>query len=644
MYQVSEEYKKLINEEVGRQPHSMIIVDDVAYHSDTIKTTPQIIHQAESFIGGFPAKKCKFEIYNFDNTIDLHGKEVAVFRGLVLDEGTTTEPIIEWVPMGVFTATDDNIQVDDSGLVVSFDGMDRSVSFDVPYSTQLDWEEETWTGLDIISELCDSLKVPLETTDFEFASYVFSKKPNFPNPSSAREVISRMAELGGEIAYISREGGLVFSKPTPTGVTITRKKYEKLSNKIEVFGAINQISLGHKDYEDAMLEPFEVENPITWRIDDNAYVDLIREEMITDVAKRIIGMSITPFELVGCVDDFLFDINDIVTIEAKDGTLFDTTILEIESTSRIKSTLRASVQSLEPIAVDLAGSKAQMINQVRFEVDHNLNEIRGTVRETQDAVDASTELVSQLRLSVNNLTTSFEIKGGNNLIPNSMGQFGLEDTFEVSGHLTYAGENVNLRNTTFSSMYFGGINNIIERIGAVPLVVNTTYSLTFKYSNTQGNRLLVEIDYGDGWISVLDTSDESSLSESVVVFNAINNFKYRVTNSYVDNTRGGFITDLTCVTGDTRQDWQPAAGELYGGGVLINYQGITVNSTVSNIITQINNAGFSILDRNNLARSIVEINNQLVKLTNTTVDGDFKIVNLTFQKQIINGNELYLIF
>ena len=46
------------------------------------------------------------------------------------------------------------------------------------------------------------------------------------------------------------------------------------------------------------------EDRVTYKIDDNPFVDLYRQEMIADISANIIGRTLIPFQLENFVDGF----------------------------------------------------------------------------------------------------------------------------------------------------------------------------------------------------------------------------------------------------------------------------------------------------------------------------------------------------
>lgn len=395
MYAISNDYKNLVENSLSLSPKSKIVVDNVEYSGTFLKTYPKISHKTSLMIGGFPTKTCSFEIYNINNNLDFEGKEITVYRGLDIN-GTT-----EWIPQGIFIATSDKITTNISTKTISFNNIqDKSQLFDKAYFSNLSWENNsTHTGLEIVQEICNNLGVALEITTFNWYNYNF-KQPNFKSNTTYREVISRLAEIGGCIACISRTGGLIIKSQNIAENSISRKRYGKLT-KEKKFGNINVIVLGKNGIDDDIVYPNpQPTNIIEWKINDNPFVDLYREEMIEKVANYIIGQSIIPFELIDFVDGFYLDLNDVIQVSDKNNNIFDAVILNYESTSRIKSSIGAETQNKSISNYNLAGSNKTTINDLRLEADYNKNQIQAVVNEQSN----QSAQLSQLQITDNMIT------------------------------------------------------------------------------------------------------------------------------------------------------------------------------------------------------------------------------------------------
>ena len=391
MYAISNSYKNLIESSLSLSPKSKIIVDNVEYTGAVLKSYPKISHKTSNMIGGFPTKTCSFEIYDINNNLDFEGKEITVYRGLDIN-GTT-----EWIPQGIFIPTADKITTNISTKTISFNNIqDKSQLFDSVYTTNLTWlDGSKHTGLEIVQDICNTLGITLETTSFNWYDYNF-KQPNFPSNITYREVINRLAEIGGSIAYISRTGGLVIKGQNTTGHSVARSRYGKLS-KEKQFGPVNVVVLGKDGVDDDIVYPSTLpSNVVEWKILDNPFVDLYREEMIENVANYIIGQSIIPFELTDFVDGFYLDLNDMVQVTDKNGNTFNATLLNYESTSRIKSTVSAETQNNTITNYNLAGSNKETVRQVKNEVDHINGTITQIVSEIGDRSEKTTTITQDI--------------------------------------------------------------------------------------------------------------------------------------------------------------------------------------------------------------------------------------------------------
>lgn len=399
MYAASTSYKNYIASSRVRVPKSKIVVGNATYTGQQyLKTYPKISHSNSKMIGGFPAKSCEFEIYNLDGSIDLNGKEVSVYRGLEINGSVT------WIPLGLFTAKDEDITNNKTARSISFKGTDRAVLFDCAYGGSLTYP--TTLGA-FVKEICQRHGVALETATFPMSTFKLTEAPNMNASVTDRELISRAAELGGCIAQISRTGGLRISKPVSTGIQIGKARY-KAASKEPKFGVINSLVFGHDGYDDDITYPsIAPENLCQWRIDDNPFIDKTRESSIKTVAAQIFGMSIMPFQITDCIDDYIFDLNDTISVQDKDGTYFTATVLQIETTARIRSKLSAEAQTVRKTDYKMAGSVMQTLKKVQLQVDHQNLSIQTLVQDVS-GLSGEVSTLKQTASSIQSKVTKIE--------------------------------------------------------------------------------------------------------------------------------------------------------------------------------------------------------------------------------------------
>lgn len=381
-----------------RKPRSKIVVDGVTYTGlEHLVTYPKITHETDKMIGGFPAKTCEFEIYNLDGNLNLNGKEVQVYRGLDISDEKTV-----WVPMGLFYADGDDVVNNSTKRTIQFKGTDRTRLFDSPFkNVYANGVVPVNTNLaNIVIKICAAHKLTIDpSTEKNILSYVLKNDTGTPEGTTDRQVIAWIAELSGCIPIISRDGNyLVFTRPKytervsisgnvySTGSYAQKTRYKSLTAEPQ-FGAINSISFGHADYDDAYVyqdESVGEDSICEWPINDNALAENEKEDIAPLVYAKIKGMSIIPFTLTDFIDDYLFDINDGILIQKKDGTTFTSYVLGMSTSSRIRSGFKAGTQDTTAADRSLAGSVKNDIKKVKLFVDHVNNEITALAQDTNN--------------------------------------------------------------------------------------------------------------------------------------------------------------------------------------------------------------------------------------------------------------------
>lgn len=398
MYPISNEYKNILETTTSLNSRSKIVVDNKEYISE-LKSSPTISHKNSKMIGCFSAKTCSFEIYDENNSLNLEDKEITIYRGVFVNNN------IEWIPQGIFIPRAKDITTNISTKTISLNNIqDRTQLFDRPYVSKLDWSNDaTHTGLEIISEICTNLGLQLESTIFPFSTYNF-KQPNFSEGITYKEVVMRYTEIGGAIATMTMLGKLYIKTQTVTGHTVNRNRYVSLSRE-KMFGPINVVVLGKDGMNDDIVYPETLpDNKIEWKILDNPFVDLYREEMISTVASYIIGQSIVPFSLNDFVDGFYLDCNDVISVNDKNGESFNAVILNYDTSSRIKSNVSADVPTNTTTDYKLAGSSKKTLNQIRLDVDHNTKQIKQVIS-TQNS---QSETINNIKDGLDDLTNQID--------------------------------------------------------------------------------------------------------------------------------------------------------------------------------------------------------------------------------------------
>ena len=364
-------------------PYSKIIVDGVSYLGNVIKTFPKIKHQATNIAGSFPAKTVSFEIYDNNNNLDFQNKEIEVYKGFLINNQ------VEYIKQGTFIPRAENITRNISTKVISFkDVQDRTQLLENTYKSDLNYSNgQTHTGLEIVQEICTKRNITLLNNNFAFANYNFPQ-PNFYETITEREVIARLAEIGGETAFFNYNGYLTIKGQNNSNMTIPRSRYEKISKEKTI--TYNTVVLGKEGIDDDIVYPTNMsENDrVAFKILDNPYVDLIRESIISEVASHIIGLSYIPSELTGFIDGFIFELNDYITVVDRNNTTSKLVIMDYESTSRYKCNAKCKFNiDSQSTNYKIAGSNQQAINSVKFEVNHIDQTVTSVISQTTDTTN-----------------------------------------------------------------------------------------------------------------------------------------------------------------------------------------------------------------------------------------------------------------
>ena len=244
-----------------------------------------------------------------------------------------------------------------------------------------------------------------DTTPFPCCDIIINSAPNIPVGTTERELIRQIAELGGGNAWVNRAGDLCISQPKETTEQIRRRKYTSLSSKEHKYGGINTVVLGKADYDDDIVyqnaEAVAADGVIEWRLENNIFAEADRESFAEYIGDTyIIGLSYTPFEVSGYVDDWYLDPFDVVEIEDKNGEYFQTVILSYDTSDRIKSTIAAGTPGEMLTNYEIAGTTQKKLSYVALQVDHVNNKIESIAVDVSGMQSNILQTAEQIELKV----------------------------------------------------------------------------------------------------------------------------------------------------------------------------------------------------------------------------------------------------
>ena len=378
MYNISGEYKTACKA-LTRQSRTKIVINNITYDgSQYIKDYPKFSHSNDTMIGGFPIKSAEFSLWIKKGSIEIVDKEIKIYRGLLINEE------IEWIPQGVFYAEAEDITTSDTGEYITVKCFDNAKKL----GTKIYKDNNTYplSETNYIKNVISQAGYEVDENVFVESKYMMKQKPNMPETTSSREIISRYAEQRGAIALFSRLGKVQIKKPTEIDFTYLFYQYKKL-NCETTYGPLNQLIIGNKNIENNVIFPSGKQSH-PWNMDDNPFLDLIKQSRREEVYSQIEGQELTPFKLESALDSF--------SVQKKDGSYISLTMLSIETENRLKCKIGACVQNRKDISYNLAGSIKEDIESVKFEVDYNKKQINAAVEKSNDALSQTTNLSIEL--------------------------------------------------------------------------------------------------------------------------------------------------------------------------------------------------------------------------------------------------------
>lgn len=376
MQQVNEAYK-LAALQPTRQTRAKLVVDGVEYIDELI-SHPLISISSDSLIGGFPAKTVSFEMRRVDG-LSLAGKEFSVYRGLSVDGE------YEYVLQGIFKALPEDITINDNGSKISVSAYDRAVEFDIVQTAQPKLTADFTYG-DYIDFILSDMGIVLANTDYPLKNTVMTSLPNADEGVTKRTLLAKFAEIIGCICTVDRNGNLYFSKQQETDYKISDYYGRFLVS--EDIRTVNQISVAtQSDIADDVFYPEAVDNPVTYRITENPFCSPEQTELIKLISENIIGLKTGNYTVEDIVDDYIIDVNDIVTIIGKDNSAYNLPIMSYSSTGRIKATVKAELSEQEQPALER--SLSSKVRSAEIKIDRQNTEIKSKVSKDSLASEIS---------------------------------------------------------------------------------------------------------------------------------------------------------------------------------------------------------------------------------------------------------------
>lgn len=645
-----------------RYQSANVLNDDYIYiRSDTDLQEIEYNDNLDKIIGCFNSRTAKIKIMNpishGNYRYSLIDKDVELFMGYKDDLG------VHYSKKGTFRVKKTDSET--VGIQTNFELQDKSFIFDTTCTLEFSYP---CTRLQVVQLICEHLGIELATPEFWLYDEII-KKQFYNSGSTYREIIRIIAEASCCFAKIGDDDKLHIKFFEKSNYKLIPRVYKKL-NIEDCFGYVNRIVLcetdesGSTDYDviiaenDESIKNFGLSEV---RISNNLVLNEDREKYAPLLLSQLSTFRYYAFSAEMVLGNYLLD-HSVIDLVDKDGSVKPSVIMNLNF--RYNGALKSSIFSPAPSKTKQqypgAGKVGEQIKNVWLNVDkvkgimtslneeiteqntkitkieQSSNEINSKVQEVSSKMEVIKTETADLKMTVNEISSAVQIGGGSNMLQNSVGLYGMDG--------------ITVENNRF---YFKPVTN---------LVVGDTYTLTFKYSNEVNNSVRVLLDNVNEE-EIFTTNQAVGLDEVVYTFIAKDttvqliiemNGVFDTLNGKITNLIGRTISEAGFILTDkelnrsflitdtifrkslTRNDWEPASGEILGTTLSVYYNGIEVSSINADIKTKINNMGFIVT--NNYDQIVLSVTKDFILLTNTKIDGDLYIKTTYFKEITINGD------
>ncbi len=565
--------------------------DEFVYiYSSTDLQEVEINDNLEKIFGCFNAKTAKIKIMNpiSENSMfryNISDKDVEIYLGH--EENDT----FVYQKKGTYKVKSPSNKTVSNNT--TFDLQDLSIVLDQPCDMTFPYP---CTRLQIVNLICAKFGIELATPDF-WCSGMTIDSQFYVSGATYREIIRIIAESSLCNAKLGGDDRLYIKSYNNTEYQLKPRVYKTLDVSSK-FGYVNRVVLaetdesGSTDYDVIIAEDAEdiKNNGISEiKISNNLILNADRESFAPLLLGQLSTFCYYGFSSEMVLGNYELD-HDFITLVDTKGNLYQSIIMNINYVfnGAFKSKISSPAQSKTQQEYQGAGKLGQMIKNTMFNVD----KIKGMITALNDETTELETKLAKIEMSSSNVVTTIQQSGSDNLVKNSVG---------------YAWESENSNVPKFWSLISGLVNYIendwtrinslsgrawLLRTGKIEQEISVTtgktYTLSFLVNKLNAlGTCSVSIQNGTETVVYNQSMTETEYSYT---FKAVGN-SIKVTLS-ANNTEI-YISDLIINTGDSKQQWKQASGELYTSEVLVDIDGVMIRNNMYSGYTVISPSEFA---------------------------------------------------
>lgn len=592
-------------------------------YSSTDLQEIEINDNIERLFGCFNAKTAKIKLLNplSSNGItryDLADKDIEIYLGYVDND------VVHYSKKGTYRVKkpkDDTI-ADKS----SYELQDFSFLLDKPCTEKFPYP---CSRREIVEIICRKFNLILATPDF-WCSGVSVDSQFYVDGATYREVIRIIAESSLCNAKLGDDDKLYIKFYNNTDYKLKPRVYKSLNIGTYV-SPINRIVLcetdesGSTDYDVIIAEDEEsikVNGVSEVKISNNLILNADREKFAPLLLGQLSNFSYYAFTSEMVLGNYMLD-HEMITLVDKKGNEKPGIIMNINYlfNGAFKSKIGSTAESKTQQEYKGAGKIGQMIKNTILNVD----KVKGMITAINEETSELESKLAKIEMSSSSVTTTIQESGSDNLIKNSVGYAWENDKpnkpkfWELkSGTVSYI-ENDWTRINGLSGRAWVLKNGVLKQEIAVTTGKSYTLSFIIKKISALGTSSVV-IENGDKEIVFNQTMNNDSYDYT---FKAKGNSVKLILSA---NSTEVLITDLLLNTGDSKQQWKQASGELYTSEVLVDIDGVLIRNNVYSGYTIISPSEFAgYYQINGRYVRVFTLNKDTTEVTKLQVDESIEI-------------------
>lgn len=592
-------------------------------YSSTDLQEVEINDNIEKLFGCFNAKTAKIKLLNpiSQNGVakyELDDKDIEIFLGYVEND------VVYYSKKGTYRVM--KPKNDSIANKSSYDLQDFSYLLDKPCTDKFPYP---CTRREIVEIICRKFNLELATQDF-WCSGVTIDSQFYVDGATYREIIRIIAESSLCNAKLGDDDKLYIKFFNATDYKLTPRVYKSLE-----FGSyvspINRVVLcetdesGSTDYDVIIAEDEESikNNGLSEiKISNNLILNADREKFAPLLLGQLSNFCYYAFTSEMVLGNFSLD-HEVITLVDKQGNEKPGIIMNINHlfNGALKSKISATAESKTKQEYKGAGKIGQMIKNTLLNVD----KVKGMITAINEETSELESKLAKIEMSSSSVTTTIQESGSDNLIRNSVGYAWDNDNSKKpkfwdlkSGTVSYI-ENDWTRINSLSGRAWVLKTGVIEQEISVTTGKNYTLSFITRKISALGTSSIV-IENGSRETVFNQTMQDGSIDYTFKAKG--NSIKVILSASSTEI----YITDLLLNTGDSKQQWKQASGELYTSEVLVDIDGMLIKNNVYSgytIISPSEFAGYYEIDGRYIR--VFTLNKDTTEVTKLQVDESIEI-------------------